>query len=171
MKAPITEKEKEIIRALQKDFPIVPEPYKELANALNMTEEDLLDTVRSLSERGCLKRISIALHHNNVGYVVNVMVVWDIPDEQAGEVGRLMSMHPAVTHCYTRSRKPDFPYNLYTMVHCASEEEYDVIIRELLQITEKILPHPVSFDGLRTISELKKAGMMYFCERPDEIVE
>lgn len=171
MANPVTEQEKAIIRALQNDLPLVSEPYKAVAESLGITEEALLQGIQGLMDRGCLKRISIALRHKNVGYRVNVMVVWDVPDHLVSEVGKTVSAHPAVTHCYCRDRKEGFPYNLYTMIHCHNDEEYDQVISELVNIIGENTPHDVSFDGLRSMRELKKIGMKYFLEKPEEMIE
>ena len=87
MPSPVTDKEKAIVRALQQDLPLVPEPYKAVAESIGMTEDELMEGIHSLREKGCLKRISIALRHKNVGYKVNVMVVWDVPDDQVADIG------------------------------------------------------------------------------------
>lgn len=63
----LSEKEQAIVRALQNDLPLVKEPYKEVAASIGMSEEELLEGIRALQEKGCLKRMSIALRHNNVG--------------------------------------------------------------------------------------------------------
>ena len=75
MSAPLSEQEKAIVRALQQGLPLVPEPYRVIAADLGLSEAALLEGIRSLQEKGCLKRISIALRHKNVGYKVNVMLV------------------------------------------------------------------------------------------------
>ena len=108
MSAPLSEQEKAIVRALQQELPLVPEPYRVIAADLGLSEAALLEGIRSLQEKGCLKRISIALRHKNVGYKVNVMLVWDIPEAQIAVVGAAVSAHPAVTHCYKRNPRPDF---------------------------------------------------------------
>lgn len=156
-----TEQEIAIIRALQMDLPLVPEPYRQLAEQLKITEETLLMTIASLQQRGCLKRISIALRHNNVGYTINVMVVWDIEEERVAEVGRKIATNARVTHCYDRSRAKDFDYNLYSMVHATTEQEYAALIEEL-----KAIAKPRKYCELRTTDELKKIGMKYFVEDP-----
>lgn len=165
----ITEQDKAIVRALQNDLPLVSAPYQALAEELGMTEEALLKRIQSLIDRKCLKRISIALRHKNVGFTINVMVVWDVADDRIEAVGQQVSAHPAVTHCYLRNREPEFPYNLYTMVHARSDEEYDQIIRELEEIIGAHTPHDVSFDALRSMREMKKIGMKYFLEKPEDI--
>lgn len=158
----LSEQEIDIVRALQKDLPLVPEPYKVLAKELGITEAELLDGIRGLMDKGCLKRLSIALRHNNVGYTINSMVVWDVAEERVQEVGEKMAAHPRVTHCYDRNKLPEFDYNLYTMVHAMSESEYRGLIAELEAIAQ-----PIKYQELRTTAELKKIGMKYFME--DEI--
>ena len=156
-----TLQEKEIIRALQVDLPLVPEPYKAIAQQLGISEQQLLDNIVSLQERGCLKRLSIALRHNNVGYTINVMIVWDVPQERVVAAGEALASHPRVTHCYDRCRDEDFDYNLYSMVHATTEEEFAQLLEQL-----KEMVNPIKFYPLRTQEELKKIGMKYFVEDP-----
>lgn len=171
MSVVLSEQEKTIVRALQQDLPLVPEPYRAVADDLGISEEALLEGIRGLQEKGCLKRISIALRHKNVGYKVNVMLVWDIPEDAIAAVGASVSSHPAVTHCYKRNRRPDFPYNFYTMVHAQSDDEYTRILDELCALVRAQLGHDVPHEGLRSLRELKKIGMKYFLETPDEMIE
>jgi DNA-binding Lrp family transcriptional regulator len=156
-----TQEEIAVIRALQVDLPLVPEPYKQIADQLGMSEARLLEIMESLRERGCLKRMSIALRHNNVGYTINVMMVWDVPDERLEEVGNLVAQNPQVTHCYTRNKTPEFDYNFYSMVHAMTEADYDKLVANLQAIIQ-----PTKFSALRTTAELKKIGMKYFVEDP-----
>ena len=155
----LSEQEINIVRALQKDLQLVPEPYKVLAEELGITEEMLLEGIQSLMEKGCLKRISIALRHNNVGYTINSMVVWDVAEERVVQVGEQLAAHPRVTHCYDRNKVAELDYNLYTMVHAHNEEEYQTLMAELIAIAQ-----PIKYQELRTTAELKKIGMKYFME-------
>lgn len=162
-----TEKEKSIVRALQKDLPLVKEPYKQIAEELGMTEAELLEGIEGLKERGCLKRISIALRHKNVGYKVNVMVVWNVPEDNIDELALKAAQHPGITHCYRRGPQEKFPYNLYTMTHAQSEEEFAKMIEEI----RDIIGRDVDYEQLRSVNELKKIGMKYFLEKPEDIIE
>lgn len=155
----LSEQEIRIVQALQKDLPLVPEPYRVIAQELGMTEEALLSGIQGLMDKGCLKRISIALRHNNVGYTINSMIVWDVPEERVQAVGQALAQHPRVTHCYDRNKLPEFDYNLYSMVHAMSETEYQAIVDELMGIVQ-----PIKHQELRTTAELKKIGMKYFME-------
>lgn len=171
MSVVLSEQEKAIVRALQQELPLVPEPYRVVADSLGISEDDLLESIRGLQEKGCLKRISIALRHKNVGYKVNVMLVWDIPEADMAAVGATVSCHSAVTHCYKRNPRPDFPYNFYTMVHAQNEDEYARILDELCALVRGQLGHDVPHQGLRSLRELKKIGMKYFLETPEEMID
>lgn len=149
----------EIVRALQNDLPLVPEPYKVLADGLGISEETFLNEMKVLQQAGCLKRISIALRHNNVGYTINSMIVWDVPEERVNEAGEKLAAHERVTHCYDRNKALDFDYNLYSMVHAVSEADYQQLVTELQELVK-----PVKFAELKTLAELKKIGMKYFME-------
>ncbi|WP_130862508.1 siroheme decarboxylase subunit beta [Bacilliculturomica massiliensis] len=159
----LSEKEIRIVGALQKELPLEPEPYRALAKELSMTEEELLAGMKALAEKGCLKRIAAALRHNNVGYTINSMIVWDVPEGRVDEAGRALARQPQVTHCYDRNRQPGFDYNLYSMVHARSEEEYGELLGELIEVVR-----PVKYEELRTVAELKKTGMRYFPSKVEE---
>ena len=46
------------------------------------------------------------------------MVVWDLPDAQVDALGQRIGALPFVTLCYRRPRRPpEWPYNLFTMIH------------------------------------------------------
>jgi len=156
-----TDEEIRIIQALQVDMPLVSEPYKQIADSIGITENRLLEVMQNLHERGCLKRMSIALRHNNVGYTINVMTAWNVDDTHLKEAGRLVSQNPKVTHCYARSRTAEFNYNFYAMVHATDEAEYAQLIHELKDIIQ-----PWDYQELRTTAELKKIGMKYFVDDP-----
>lgn len=156
-----TAEEIQVIRALQIDLPLVSEPYRQIAEQLDMTEARLLEIMESLRNRGCLKRMSIALRHNNVGYKINVMLVWDVPEERLEQVGALVAANKQVTHCYVRNRLPEFDYNFYSMVHAVTEQEYAGLRDALVEVIQ-----PRKYDELRATAELKKIGMKYFVEDP-----
>ena len=151
--------DKKIIRLLQGEFPLVAEPYKMLAEKIGITEEDLLARIASMREEKKIRKVGAVLRHREVGFTANALCVWDVPDAQMDEVAHHMAEHPRVSHCYDRNRTPDWPYNLYTMIHGYSREECEVIAAELAAtagIEERCM--------LYTKKEWKKASMRYFME-------
>lgn len=155
----ISEMDKQIVRLLQGEFPLVAEPYKALAAEIGITEEELLDRIAVLREEKKIRKMGAVLRHREVGFTANVLCVWDVPDAQVDEVARRMAEHPRVSHCYDRNRTPDWRYNLYTMIHGYSRAECEDIADELAAasgIAERCM--------LYTKKEWKKTSMRYFTE-------
>ena len=155
----IEELDRKIIRLLQGEFPLVAEPYKVLAEEIGITEEALLARIETMREEKKIRKMGAVLRHREVGFTSNCLCVWNVPDERVDEVGGRMAEHPRVSHCYDRNRTPDWPYNLYTMIHGYSREECEVIAVELAAtagIEERCM--------LYTKKEWKKASMRYFME-------
>ncbi len=66
--------------------------------------------------------------------------------------------HPRISHVYYRpSSVPDWPYELYTMIHGRGPDDCQAVIAELRACT--CLDE---FAVLASIRELKKTSMTYF---------
>lgn len=114
----LTPKERELVAAIQDGLPLVRYPYAAIAKEVGLSESQVIDWIRQLLDRGVIKRFGLVLSHRDLGYRANAMVVWDIPDDAVGEVGRKLAALDYVTLCYRRPRRlPDWPYNLFCMIH------------------------------------------------------
>ena len=155
----IEEIDKKIVRLLQGEFPLVAEPYKELAVEIGITEEQLLARISAMREEKKIRKMGAVLRHREVGFTANSLCVWNVPDARIDEVARCMADHPRVSHCYDRNREADWQYNLYTMIHGYSRAECEDIAEELAAAT--------GIDDRRmlyTKREWKKTSMKYFIE-------
>ena len=106
-----------LIRAVQEGIDLAPRPYLPLAEILGISEYEVIERLKSLEERGVIRRFAATIGHRALGIVANAMIVWRVPKERVEEVGEIMASFDQVTHCYERPIRPDWPYNLYTMVH------------------------------------------------------
>jgi hypothetical protein len=60
------------------------------------------------------------------------MAVWNVPDDRTADVARIFARHPGVTLCYRRPRRlPDWPFNLFCMVHAKAQGEAYAVIDDL----------------------------------------
>lgn len=151
--------DKNVIRALQGDFPLVPEPYKELAARAVVTEDVFLARVRELSEKKMIRKMGAVLRHREIGFAANALCAWEVPVDRLDEVATAMAQSPAVSHCYDRNTAPGWPYNLYTMIHGHSREECEAIADKLAK--DNHVPNRVM---LYSKKEWKKTSMKYFSE-------
>ncbi|WP_421069733.1 Lrp/AsnC family transcriptional regulator [Pelotomaculum propionicicum] len=149
--------DRQIIKELQNGLPLAVRPYKIIGDRLNMTEKELIDRVRYLIENGFIRRFGAAVRHQDLGFKANAMVVWDVPDERVNDIGVIMAGFREVTHCYQRPRFPNWPYNLFTMVHGRSREECAKIAGFISQAVGI-----KKYDLLFSTAELKKISMRYF---------
>jgi DNA-binding Lrp family transcriptional regulator len=149
--------DRRIIAATQSGLPLVAEPYAAVADALGIDETDLLDRLTNMQASGVIRRIALAPNHYALGMTANGMSVWDVDDEKIGSLGRQVGALEFVSHCYERPRSlPDWPYNLFAMIHGTSSEEVETLRAQI----EKLLgPACTSHDILYSTDILKKTGM------------
>lgn len=156
----VTELDKKIIRRLQEDLPLVKEPYQAIAAELNITEQELLNKIEEYLAKGIIRRFGAAIRHREAGYTANAMIVWNVDDSIAEELGKKMAQFPEVSHCYQRPKYPSWPYNLFTMVHGTNIEQ---CVKIAEKIAEKVLNN--NYKLLFSTKELKKTSMKYFVDQ------
>jgi DNA-binding Lrp family transcriptional regulator len=141
----------DLIEAIQGGLPLVPRPYREIANRIGCTEETVIDRLRDMLEGGIIKRLGVVVRHHELGYRANAMVVWDVPDARIDRVGRQLGDQDCVTLCYQRPRRlPDWPYNLFCMVHGQDRDEVLACIGRIADaLGIEAIPHEVLFSGRR----------------------
>ena len=155
----LNDKDKEIIKVLQEDFPLCEEPYKVLAEKLGISEEEFLDSVKRLVEEKKIRKMGAVLRHREAGFKANALCAWEVPAEKIDDIAKIFSSNSAVSHCYDRTTAPNWNYNLYTMIHAKSREELEKIVLELSAATGI-----ENFQIMYSKKEWKKTGMKYFCE-------
>ncbi|KJS72000.1 MAG: transcriptional regulator [Desulfotomaculum sp. BICA1-6] len=146
-----------IVRELQAGLPLVERPYLELARRVELTEGELITTIKDMIKRGIIRRFGAALKHQDLGFTANAMVVWDVSEDKAPQVGRIMAGYKQVSHCYQRPRRPDWPYTIFTVLHGQSRDDCQKTAAELAAATG-IKEYKLLF----STRELKKSSMKYF---------
>ncbi len=118
--------DRRIVAATQAGLPLVSEPYRQIAEGLGLSEEEVLRRMGRLDRLGMIRRVGVVPNHYALGYRANGMTVWDIDESRVGELGELVGGLDFVTHCYRRPRyPPDWPYNLFAMVHGRDRDEVE----------------------------------------------
>jgi len=158
----LTDLEKKIIASIQGDLPISKQPYLEIAEKLGIDEDTVLSVLKSLCDRGVIRRFGATLRHQKSGFKANAMIAWQVEEDRVNEFGKEVIKFKQVTHCYRRNPAKDWPYNLYTMVHAADEDACREIAKK---ISDKTGIHKYSI--LFSRQELKKTSMQYFNDEED----
>jgi siroheme decarboxylase len=155
----VSELDVAVIRALQGDMPVVPEPYAPAAAEVGISQDDLLTHLEGMRERKALRRVAAILFHRRAGFSANGMGVWNVPEERIMEVAPLMASFRGISHCYQRPTYEDWHYSVFTMAHGRSKEECDAILDSIAEET--------GIEDRRTLyssTEFKKIRLLYFTE-------
>jgi DNA-binding Lrp family transcriptional regulator len=146
-----------LVTATQAGLPLTTRPFEALATRLGVSQEQVLECFADMIDNGSVRRIAAVPNHYALGFRANGMSVWDVADEDAITCGREIGSLPFVSHCYLRPRHlPDWPYNLFAMVHghCRAAVEAQVeSIAEILGTRAR------ARDVLYSKRILKKTGM------------
>ena len=155
-----TEEDKNFIRELQKDMEIIDEPFVKAAKNLGITENELFEKMKHYEDNGVMRRFAAILRHRQVGFTANGMIVWKVPEDRISEVGEKLGAFPQVSHCYERPTYSDWPYNVFSMIHCKTHDEAHEMAKT---IQEQI--HVPEYDILFSSREFKKIRVEYFVEK------
>ena len=146
-----------VIALSQYDIPIISEPFKGVVDELGISYDEFFSILNELKDAGVMRRFAGILNHRKAGFNANAMVVWDIAEENSEEMGKRAAEFSAVSHCYLRPKYPNWPYNLFTMVHGRTMDETRGIIKEIASEIEHFARRP-----LYSTREFKKVRIKYF---------
>ncbi len=158
---PVTASDRAVIGALQGDTEVRPDYFAAVAEKLGMKEWDLLSRLELWRRNGRLKRIGLLLHHRNAGWSANGMCCWKVEGDTT-EVGRTLAARGEVTHCYERPEAPNFPYNLFAMIHAHTVEEASAQFAALDAEVARVAAGTVPSTMLLSTREYKKTSMTFF---------
>ena len=127
--------DRRIIQATLNGLPVVRQPYHEIARRLDLEPALVIERMQLMQNGGLIRRIGVVPNHYQLGYRANGMSVWDIPDDKIGEFGNIIGALDFVSHCYQRPRHPpDWPYNLYAMVHGRDRQTTEAQVKQIAAI-------------------------------------
>lgn len=146
-----------LILATQNGLPLVSRPYHAIAEQLGVSAPEVQSRLAAMLADGRIRRIGAVPNHYAIGYTANGMSVWDVDDSRIDELGAQVGALSFVTHCYRRPRRlPEWPYNLFAMVHGASRDEVEIDIGKIATLLGTFCR---SHDVLYSSRILKKTGL------------
>ena len=156
MKCELSNIERRILSIIQDGFPVSQTPYKDIADKAGISTKELFAVLEDWKKQGKIRRIGAIVNHFKIGLAAGAMVVWQVEPERVEKVGTILAGFEEVSHCYERQTAENWPYNLYTMVHGASEQEVQRTVARMSKACG-VSDYRVLF----TEKELKKAPPIY----------
>ncbi len=108
--------DKEILNILQNEFPLVPCPFRVVAERLDIREEDVLDRVKKMKGDGVIRRIGAVFDPRKLGYV-STLCAARVPADKMALFTATVNASPYVTHNYRRNHD----YNVWFTIIAPSE--------------------------------------------------
>ncbi len=155
----IDELDRALIKEIEGNIPLCLNPYRQIAGKTGITRDQVLFRLQEMKKMGILRRVGGILYHRDSGYTANGMFVCRVSGERADTVGEKLAGLPEVSHCYQRKTYPEWPYNLYAMIHGKANGE---VRRTAADFAQKLVIK--EHDLLFSTEELKKTSMQFFIE-------
>ncbi|MGZ8734630.1 MAG: siroheme decarboxylase subunit alpha, partial [Acidimicrobiia bacterium] len=118
--AQLDDVDKELLNAVQWDFPLVERPYAALADRLGITEAEVLDRLAKVKELGVLRQLSAIYDTRALGYS-SALVAAKLDPDHIDAAAAIISAHPGVSHNYKRNHE----YNLWYTLATPPGEDFD----------------------------------------------
>lgn len=139
-----------LVERLQQGLPLIERPYGALAQAAGIREEAVIARIRDWVADGVIQRLGVIVHHHELGYRANAMVVWDVPETELANAVAALLVWDFVTLCYRRPRHPpEWPYNLFCMIHGQDRSRVLERVKLLAESGLDRFPHEVLFSRRR----------------------
>jgi DNA-binding Lrp family transcriptional regulator len=117
--------EKCLLNEYQRDFPLCDSPYAEIGRQLGVSETEVIDTLRSLQQRGLVSRVGPVFKPNRAG--ASTLAAMAVPAERLDAVAELVSSRNEVNHNYER----EHGFNLWFVVTAPDEERVRAVLDDI----------------------------------------
>ena len=164
--APIGASDRQLAQQVEAGLSPVARPYDLWAQACGLSVDEVIKTLETWVERGTLKRFGVVVRHHELGFSANAMTVFDVPDALVDTCGEALARQPGVTLAYRRERGPQWPYNLYCMVHGTDRDVVHAVLNRVRVAADlERYPRAVLFSTRR----FKQTGARRFRDLPGEV--
>jgi DNA-binding Lrp family transcriptional regulator len=100
--------DRELLNAVQWDFPLDPRPFAVLGERLGISEPDVRKRVDHVKETGVLRQLSAIFDTRALGYT-SALIAAKVDADRVDEAAAIVNAHPGVSHNYKRNHD----YNLW----------------------------------------------------------
>jgi DNA-binding Lrp family transcriptional regulator len=121
--------ERRLLDEYQRGLPLEPRPFARVAEALGLTEDQVLERLQRLQQAGVVSRVGPVFRPNRVG--VSTLAALAVPPASLQAVADIVSDFAEVNHNYEREHR----YNLWFVVTAADREHLDQVLTAIAAAT------------------------------------
>jgi DNA-binding Lrp family transcriptional regulator len=121
--------EHRLLNDFQRLFPLVPQPYAVLAEAIGTDERAVIEAYARLRDAGALSRIGAVFRPGAIG--ASTLAAMAVPAERLEAVAAIVSAFPGVNHNYEREHR----LNLWFVAAAPGEAALDALLARIGALT------------------------------------
>jgi siroheme decarboxylase len=131
--------DRELLNAVQWDFPLDPRPYAVLGERLGMAEPEVRRRIARVKAAGILRQLSAIFDTRALGYT-SALVAAKVDQEHIDAAAEIVNAHPGVSHNYKRNHAYNLWYTLAVPPGESLDEHLDVLHRDSGAFVTRKLP-------------------------------
>lgn len=135
----LTDQDRELLNAVQWDFPLEPRPYAALGDRLGLSEPEVRARIAAVKDTGVLRQLSAIFDTRALGYNSSLVAARIDPD-RVDEAAATISAHPGVSHNYKRNHSFNLWYTIAVPPGEALDEHLEVLHQQSGAIVTRKLP-------------------------------
>lgn len=114
-----------LLNDFQRNFPLEPLPFEQIARRLNTSPERVLQTLKDLQARGAVSRVGPVFRPNTVG--ASTLAAMSVPARKLDDIAAIINQFPQVNHNYEREHH----YNLWFVVTAENTQALNETLRQI----------------------------------------
>lgn len=118
--------DRSIINSLQEGFPICPAPYRQVAETLKISEQELIERIQILLDRGILSRFGPMFHAEQMGGALTLAAI-KVPEDNYDAIAEIINAFPEVAHNYAREHL----LNMWFVLATETPEQIQQVINQI----------------------------------------
>lgn len=123
--------DRKLLNIVQSRFPLVEEPYKAIADELDIAEDEVIKRMCGLRKKNVVRQISAIFDTRRLGYKSS-LVAMAYPDGKLHSGALKINQHPGVSHNYAREGSY---YNLWFTLAVPPGEDLEQTVKGMAQKT------------------------------------
>lgn len=122
--------DRKLLNLIQANFPLSPEPYREIGEALGISEEEVLSRIGKMIDSGLIRRLGGIFDSRKLGYQ-GTLCAMRVEENLIDKVAAAINSYPGVTHNYLR----EHDYNMWFTAMAQSKEKLEEILSQIKKDT------------------------------------
>lgn len=119
-----------LLNDFQRDFPLLPAPFAQIALRLGVAEKVVLQSLETLRREGKIARVGAVFAPRRIG--ASTLAALAVPPDRLAAVAATINRFPEVNHNYER----EHAYNLWFVVTAGSEDRLQAALTAIEQASD-----------------------------------